>query len=504
MITSVENLIFNGVDLADSFSDKDSGTYLIVNSVYGRGITQSDNTLIRVTGMDGAHPSYSRIPVRELVVTLTLKGESFEDLRKRVEVLNGILYTNGKDVPMKFADEPDRTYYGRLDAVTDVVEVSHIYKAELTFICADPYKYAPERILTFPEDVDTAIVDNKGETTVYPTIELTATKKSTFAMISTGGEEDSEYNLIGRPAEIDEDIIDQKTTVVYERGESLDDWTKSGTQLDEGEVSDGELGTDGSGIHPLSYGTPSGGHQGWYGPALMREINPIQDFEVEMRLRANTNRPGQLYRIEFYLYDENMNVLGKMAVRDYAVYNERYAAEGRVGEFLGGRKGYQISKDNYLRERDHFHGLVRMRRIGQRFEVYVARLKTGEDEGFHHDILEVPYTDTANEYQDKLRYIQINILRHTDGPSGSVPRINALKVTELTQATVDQTPYVIYPEDVVTFDHKTEEIFINGEPRMDLKNFGGSFFALEKGDNMLLITPEDSFETRVSLQERYL
>lgn len=497
MITSVENLIFNGVDLADSFTDKDDGTYLIVNSVYGRGITQTDNTLIRVTGMDGAHPSYSRIPVRELVVTLSLKGESFKDLRKRVEVLNGILYTNGKDVPMKFADEPDRTYYGRLDAVTDVVEVSHIYKAELTFICADPYKYAPERILTFPEDVDTAIVDNRGESIVYPTIELTATEHTTFAMVALGGDEDSEYNLIGQPADVDVEVINDKTEIFSESGQTLDSWTDAGTEVDGGVVA-GSLSTDNDGITVPSYGSDS---PRWHGPALMKEIDPLQDFEIEMMLEGRTTELSQTFRIEFYAFDENMNSLGKMAIKDDTLGVYRKKAEARFGPSAGVDVNFPISKNNYQYSWDFFFGMLRMRRKGNEFEFYVTRINNNRK---HVYSLKETLIDSSNQFMGKLRYIQIHIGKFGETERAYGPKIHYIKTSELHYTAIDQTPYIIYPDDVITFDHKAEEILINGEPRMGLKNFGGSFFALEKGDNMLLITPEDSFETRVSMQERYL
>ncbi len=459
-----------------------------------------ERDFITVQGMSGAHLSYSKRQIRTITVPVFILADSFSDLQKvKEDMAEWLIHEEPKK--LVFKDEPDRTYYALVDGNLDLDELVRWGAGEITFVCPDPYKYGPEKTLTFPADI--VKVENTGTAEADPIFEMTAKKKATFAMISNGDDENANYNLVGRPADIDEKLVDEKTTLVYERGESLSSWSKSGTQLDEGKVTDGELGTDGTGIHPLSYGSP-GDYEGWYGPALMKEIDPIQDFEVEMRLRANTSRPDQLYRIEFYLYDENMNVLGKMAIRDYAITVDRYAAEGRVGEFKGGRKGYQISKDNYLRERSHFHGLVRMRRNGQKFELYVARLKTGVDEGKHHDILRVPFNDAANDYQGKLKHVQINILRHTDGPSGSVPRINALKVTKLSKATVDQTPYILYPEDVITFDHKDDDILINGEPRMNLKNFGGSFFKLSKGENMLVVTPEDTFDTKVTYRNKYL
>src|SRR5690606_4875943 len=127
---------------------------------------------------------------------------------------------------------------------------------------------------------DSGIVENEGTAEADPIIELTATQKATFAMVSLG---DEEYNLMGRPADVDEQIVDEKTLIFDERGDTLDTWTTAGTEVD-GTVS-GSLTTDGTGIVVSDYGTGSG----WYGPALMKEISPIQDFEVEMRLRVDTN-----------------------------------------------------------------------------------------------------------------------------------------------------------------------------------------------------------------------
>src|SRR5690625_458063 len=144
-----------------------------------------------------------------------------------------------------------------------------------------------------------------------------------------------------------------------------------------------------------------------------------------------------------------------------------------------------------------------MRLVGNKLEFYDARLRTGEQEGRHNDTLMVPFVDVNNEYQGKLRYVQINIARHTDGPSANVPRINAIDVYELNTATVDQTPYILDEGDVVVFDHKNDDILVNGEPRNDLKNFGGSFFKLNKGFNTIIVSPENTFETKLRFKERY-
>src|SRR5690606_6065113 len=437
--------------------------------------------------------SFTQTQVREITVPVFIKANDISDLQKvKEDLAEWLIHDEPKE--LVFKDEPDRIYYAVVDGELDLDELVRWGQGIITFICPDPYKYGPEK--TVETTSDTFIVENEGTAETEPIIELTATEKATFAMVSNG----EEYMMIGKPAEVDEQIVDTKTRVLTERGETLDTWTSEGTQFDNGLVT-GQLGTDGTGIHPLTDGDPGSWH-GWYGHALLKEISPIQDYEVEMRLRAETTSPNQLYRIEFYLYDENFNVLGKMAIRDYAITRQRYAAEGRIGPFLGAGRNYLISQANYLRESNHFHGLVRMRRIGKRFEFYVARLRTGEQEGRHHDTLMVPFMDVNNEYQGKLRYVQINIARHTDGPSAIVPRINAIDVYELQEAVIDETPYIVYPGDIIEFDHVTKDIRLNGESRKDLKAFGGSFFTLKKGINTLTVTPENTFNTKITYRER--
>src|SRR5699024_11463967 len=110
---------------------------------------------------------------------------------------------------------------------------------------------------------------------------------------------------------------------------TLDEWTESGTEIDgNGSKITGELNTDNDGITVPSYG--SGGK--WHGAALLREIDPIQDFEVEMMLRMETKRSEQTVRIEMYLFDEDRNNLGKMAIWD----NEKNGNEKKGEESVGG------------------------------------------------------------------------------------------------------------------------------------------------------------------------
>src|SRR5690606_13607059 len=201
-------MVFNGVNLSEQFTNEETGAYFIVNEVRGRGLQGEENTLIGVAGMDGAYLSQRRKPVRYLEVDITLKGKSFEDLRRRIDRLNEILDTGKEIVPITFDDESDRTYYGKLDTVVDRLEKSKIYQATLTFVCPDPYKYGPEK--TVETTSDTFIVENNGTAETEPIITLTAKELTTFAMISNG----EEYMMVGRPIDVDELARPRFTTIL--------------------------------------------------------------------------------------------------------------------------------------------------------------------------------------------------------------------------------------------------------------------------------------------------
>src|SRR5690606_15119896 len=112
------------------------------------------------------------------------------------------------------------------------------------------------------------------------------------------------------------------------------------------------------------------------------------------------------------------------------------------------------------------------------------------------------YNDTKNEWLGKLKFIQVYIRTYRNRSNPTLARVNKLDVYKLSQATVDQTPYIIYPGDVVEFDHVTKDIRLNGESRKDLKAFGGSFFTLKKGVNTLTVMPENTFDVSIKYRDK--
>ncbi len=451
-----------------------------------------DRELITVMGMSGAHLSHSKRQVREISVPVFLMAESFSDLQKLKEDMADWLI---HDEPKKlvFKDEPDRTYYAVVDGGLDLDELVRWGEGIINFICLDPYKYGPEKTLTFPADI--VKVENEGTAAADPIFEMTATKKATFAMISNGDDETADYNLIGRPAEIDETVVDEKTLLFDETGDTLSDWdSPSGFT--------GSFKAESNGIFVDSYGTGSD----WHGPGLEREIDPTEDFEIEFYTSVRTERPEMTFRLSTNFFDENMNELGLLRVWNKSTNSINKVIEARIGPYTGTKfENYLISSDNYnwMGQRV-YNGIVRVTRKGNEYTFYAAHIT---QRGNHIEPITQRYVDNDNEYAGKLKFIRIDAAVFGSNPSPNELSIRRVRVSRHNKVLVDETPYILFPGDVVTFDHKDDDVLVNGEVRPDLNHtgaFGGSFFKLAKGENMLIVTPEDTFDAQVTFRDKYL
>jgi len=425
------------------------------------------------------------------------KFKDDEDMLSKKDELAEWLFTESV-VPLQFDDEPGRTYHAVVqNSIDDFSRFADLRQGTIQFLVPDGYGYGEEKTSEFQSD--SIIVNNKGTAEADPIFELTAKKKATFAMISNGSEE---YNLIGTPADDDVQEVDVRTTVLYENGSTLDQWQHTnnrGMIADDSNIDslDGELGTDGAGIRIERNGTPRNGQRGG---AIFRELDTaIQDFEIESTFDIISRRDVENFRTMIYFLDENMNNIGHIGIKDNSRNQKRRVPLAQLGMH---NRGVGILGDSSMRmdnAPDTTLFYLRVKREGKRFNFYIGFWRNNR----HEIVWNETFNDVNNEFQGRLKYITLFIGTYQDRPTPNRNRINSVEVFELSQATVDQTPYILYPGDVVLFDHKNDDILVNGEPRNDLKNFGGSFFKLKKGENMLTVTPENVFDTKVTFRDKF-
>ena len=96
---------------------------LVVESVHEGGITLD-----------------SHLPSRSIQVTYEMKAETNTELQDQFKALRKLL-TSNEEVPIKFADEPDTFYFGRLSAMETVPDDSNIIISTFTIHCDSPYKF---------------------------------------------------------------------------------------------------------------------------------------------------------------------------------------------------------------------------------------------------------------------------------------------------------------------------------------------------------------------------
>ncbi|WP_200411917.1 distal tail protein Dit [Virgibacillus salexigens] len=473
--------IFNTFNLDEVLTDE-TGSFMTL-TVRGRGNVKQKINYIDVPEMDGSLESNNvTLDMREIEVKYKIKDITNQGFRERINRLNSML--EGSKKVLEFTDE-NVIYYATLQDNDIPEEESNELICTLIFSCSDPYKYAPELPIEFGSDA--GIITNEGTAEAEPIFVLEAIKKVTFALIQN---QHGEYMLIGKPVDVTSEVVDARTLLLEERGQSLDTWDTASDSIDNGYV-DGTFGTDNDGITVPSYG-PDTTDPDWHGPALRKEVPVAQDFEVEAMVQGRTTETSQTFRIEVYLFDEGMNELGKMAIKDDSLGIHRKKGEGRLGPYVGANENYLISSQNYSYDQDYFYGMLRMRRVGKEIMFYITRVNSS---GRHVQTILRKFIDNENRYAGKLKYVQIHIGKFADTDRAYAPKIDHIKVFQLAQVTVDQTRYIADVGDIITFDHVNKEILINGEARNDLKAFGGLFFTLKKGENQLITHPANSFRT---------
>lgn len=475
-------MIFNGIE-------KD---YLI--TLHGRrrsAWAPVSRNLITVPGMAGAYLSHTDIQARVITVPVLVKAKNISDLQKiKEDMAEWLIHDEPKE--LIFKDEPDRVYYALVDGELELDEIFSTGQGEITFICPDPYKYGDEVIVEFPSDIVT--VTNEGTAEADPVFELEVLEPVTFAMIQN---QDEDYMMIGRPVNVEEIAFEREELIMHNNMSSTVGWTE-GDQVDIGDVS-GTMVSDGSKFVVSDFGSQS--ELKWYGPALKTSLpEPLQNFRVDV-LVENFNSINGVGRVEIYLLDINNNIIAKNSIGDAWETMKRNRTTAYVRSLTNEHyliRQSELTGDTQFELWNDFDGMLRLQRDGDRWMSYIAKIRP---DGTHHARETRWFTDGAREFQQPVAQIQVHIGRFGDFPVTQMG-IDDLKVYKINDPSENQIPYIAHEGDVITFDHKNEDILLNGEPRKDLKNFGATFFKLKRGNNQLIVHP-DSFNTRLKYRKRF-
>ncbi|GAA0434377.1 phage tail family protein [Virgibacillus salarius] len=446
-----------------------------------------ERSILEIPGLAGGYLSNSKVKPRVISVPVLLKKKNFPDLQKLKEDLADWLITD-KEEPLIFDDEEDRTYYAVVNDELDLDEMVRYGHGTIEFICPDPYKYGEEQSHEFTNNI--LNVTNNGTAEAKPIIELEATEPVTFAMISNGKEE---YNSVGTPVDVDEnEPVDELTSILNKR---LDDFVGF-SDVATGHTFNDPLGGIVAGKFQLGNGqwmvTDYGSNpNGWHGPSKKTSFSEsLQDFQIDHYI-TQLNFAGQLGKNVLFLEDENNNIVASLGAVDKTIASGYY---NKIQFYLGGQKlMFDFEGFNNTRM------WLRLRRQGALFTATAYQLR---EDGTAYNKVTRTFEDRLSEYQAPIRQASVYMATFKEYAATRMyaNRIQANRVNDLG---ANQIPYIAEFGDKIVFDFVNEVILINGEPRMDIKGFGGTFFTLAKGSNQLTVTP-NSFNTKIKYRPRFL
>jgi predicted phage tail component-like protein len=154
-------------------------------SVGGRELRGRNINAINRQGNDGAIFLDSKLEPRVLPVRYKLTAQDNAEFRYLFNKMNALLQR--EQLSIRVLDEPEYSYTGTLESVSDVPQGRNIVVSDLTLFCADPYKYKDAVTVNGTNTVD-ILMDTFYDT--YPQeITITPTNSTSTLTIRNGNKE---------------------------------------------------------------------------------------------------------------------------------------------------------------------------------------------------------------------------------------------------------------------------------------------------------------------------
>jgi len=446
-------------------------------------------TALKIPGLPGSITTSRETDERAFPLPVIILAKTVSEKEEFVEDMASWLLQD-KPRPLVFDKYPNRTLYAEIEGTIDLEELWKSGQGAITIICSDPYKYGPSKKLPFVDGAVTTL--NNGTVDAESIITITVEKPSTYLSLGDGMDK---FNQIGRQIDVSEETPYTKYTKVFDKiGNNLTGWAIA-DEIDGGTVQ-GSFLTDGQGFRANSYGASS---MLWRGPALKQSLPLLtQDFRVDAFITLKQEALNQFGRAEVYLLGVAGERIAKLAMKNTGELNSSNIGEINI---RGIDDSHNIIKTAGVRPRlwNDFYGVLRLERIGNKFTAYIARI----DDGVYNTRWEATFTDYEGLYLDPLAAIQIHVGQSGTNNFITDMAIHRVIVYRMNDPLANQVPIIVEAGDEVVFDHVNKNILINGESRIDLKDFAGRYFKLPKGKNTLYMLPSDIGTAKIEIRERY-
>lgn len=499
-------LIFNGIHVENYFENKYEKGFFMVNDIRGRGILSDEIYELSVPRRAGSYYLGKRTPKRVIEIDFSLKGVSLIDIRKRIDELNKLLYTDNP-VEIKFTDEPEYTYYGVKENVEENLEKSNIHQGTITLVCLFPYKVGDLKTYDFKQEWSTEITSrfvNNGSVESPALIEINVKKQSTFLDVWFGDYPlDRNYFRLGYPLAVQETPVQERERVLWDEMASSVGWTPVTGQVEEMKGTGSFKSRDGYALYCEDYGQGSDFH----GAIAKKNIpgGPLQDFEMEAWVRLKSKSIGEMGRVEVLLLDDASNIIARINMNDLywdAEITKAYMRLGNAGTPNSIRKLVDTN-GTHPNTFNQFYGRLRIARRGKEWSVYVARFKDGTE--IDDASLPVKWIDeTGNPMTNrKVAQVMIAICKLGDNPPVDILQIDDLKIWKVNSVGSNARPYIFDPGDKVVIDTESAHVTVNGKDVIHLKDVFSDFPMIIRGNNRIDIMPPEVGKAAVSFREMF-
>ncbi|MBG0962429.1 distal tail protein Dit [Bacillus sp. SRB1LM] len=501
-------LIFNGINVEKYFENKYEKGLFMVNDIRGRGVLSDEIYELSVPRRAGSYYLGKRTPKRVIEIDFSLKGVSLLDLRKRMDELNKLLYTD-TPVEIKFTDEPEYTYYGVKEKAEENLEKSNIHQGTITIVCLFPYKLGDMKTYNFQQEWSTEITSrfvNNGSVESPALIEIDVNKQSTFLDVWFGDYPlDRKYFRLGYPLVAEEKPVQERERVLWDELSSIVGWTPV-----KGFVEDlqgtGELRVkDGSAFYCPDYGEDP--TNGFHGGIVKKNIpgGPLQDFEMEAWVHLQSSHANQMGKVEVLLLDERGDIVARINMNDLygdAEITKAYMRIGNTGT-PGSIRKLADTSGAHPNMFNKFYGRLRIARRGRRWSVFMSKFKEGTevDDVFFMN----HWTDEGTGTMTDRKIAQVMLAICTLGRHFpvNIMQIDDLKIWKVNSVGANTRPYIFDPGDKVVIDTENAHVTVNGKDVIHLKDVFSDFPTIIRGNNRIDIMPPDIGKATVSFREMF-
>lgn len=379
------------------------------------------------------------------------------------------------------------------------------WQFSINVVLADPYKYAVEGTKNTAISDQVSVVST-GTADSPIIVQATALKNASYFSITKN---DEDYFMIGDD-DLDKKVEDYTPVLFNDEMRSFFGWTK----VTNGTINDNVTGGTVGGAMAMSSSKDAfmldessiTGTSGWNGAEYKHSFGKsTQDFSSTVKIHVNQGKKGATHATQ-YIYDTDNRVIASIG------YSNPRATQniGTIYVTLFDQNGNQKKIYSYTNTPKfytwkHIVIYMRLKRIGDKF--YIKTWKYDEVEYPKRitpvDVTEKVFVDAGNFYQRPISAVSIYIAKNGNNyhmPTTILGSYNH----EILPKPPKARDLIIKKGDLININMAEKTVTINEEPALNLKTFGSDFFNINKGMNECIIYPENTYDTTVYWQDRYL